>query len=320
MQLLVSELQQMIKTYYGLSSDIELKPCHSYQTLQKEVFSCIDNSLTIPLYEPKTKHPIAFFKIYQVDSSNKDQHNRLYDLVHLTLQSHINLLDELDVAESLINYLQVELNPKKVVRLRTLKHNDCDQTPQEISASTSIIAQEQPPSESSEILLICKNQSTLDQLALELHGAINNHFFIRSDYMAANFMNSMSDLLNLSYTTLYIPKIDALSSEQQKTLASYLMIGNPKENNVLVLCGSTNTITQMSAAGLASLDLLKHLNVFNVLRDNTEETSSAANLASIRQCAQAILGSSTQNSSSIHIRTKSYHLIPSLNDLFPTIH
>lgn len=320
MQLLVSELQQMIKTYYGLSSAIELKPCHSYQTLNKEVYSSVDNSLSIPLYEPKTKHPIAIFKIYDVDTNNKDQHNRLCDLVHITLQSHINLLDELDVSESLINYMQVELNPKKVVRLRSIKTNEPDQIPTNIITPADIVAKEAPITESSEILVICRNQTTLDQLALELHGVINNHFFIRSDYMAANFMSSLSDLLNLSYTTLYIPKIDALSSEQQKNLASYLLIGNPKENNVLVVCGSTSTITQMSAAGTASLDLLKHLNVYNVLRDNTEEPSTPSHLASIRQCAQSIIGSSTQSQSSIQIRTKSYHLIPSLNDLFPTMH
>lgn len=320
MQLLVTELQQMIKTYYGLNSDLELKPCHSYQTLQKEVYSCIDDSLTIPLYEPKTKHPIAFFKVYNVDGNNKDQHSRIYDLVHLTLQSHINLLDELDVADSLINYLQVELNPKKVVRLRTIKTNEVNPIPQTPAVPHEIFSKEASPSSTSEILLICKNQNVLDQLALELHNVVNNHFFIRSDYMATTFMNSISDLLNLSHTTLYIPKIDLLNEEQQKTLATYLMIGNPQENNVLVICGSVNTITQMSAAGLASLDLLKHLNVYNVLRDSTEDSSTATNLASIKQCAQAIMGSQTQYPSSIQIRTKSYHLIPSINDLFPTIH
>ncbi len=320
MQLLVSELQQMIKTYYGLSSEIELKPCHSYQTLQREVFSSVDNSLTIPLYEPRTKHPIALFKVYDVDSDNTDQHNRLCDLVHITLQSHINLLEELNVADSLLNYLQVELNPKKVIRLRSAKVNEADLPAKTSPLTADIVAKDIPAISSSEFLLICKNQSTLDQLALELHQTVNNHFFIRSDYMAANFMCSMTDLLNLSRTTVYIPSIESLTSEQQKNLATYLMIGNPKENHVVVVCGSVNTITQMSAAGNASLDLLKHLNVFNVLRDNADDAGAKANLASIRQCAQAILGSNNTSQPSIQIRTKSYHLIPSLNDLFPTIH
>ncbi|MCC6137388.1 MAG: hypothetical protein IT287_02060 [Bdellovibrionaceae bacterium] len=319
MQLLVRELQHMIKTYYGFNSDIELKPCHSYQTLQKEVYSSMDKSLMIPLFEPKTKHPIAFFKVYDVASDDKEQHNRLYDLVHLTLQSHINLLDELDVAESLLNYLQVEFNPKKVIRLRTTKPQDTELL-HRTAPQTEIVKKDDHLGDSTEILLICKNQTTIDHLALEIHQCIGNHFFIRTDYMAATFMNSISDLLNLTHTTLYIPKMDALSVEQQKTLASYLLIGNLKENNVLVVCGSLSTITKMSATSSVSLDLLKHLNVFNVLRDTPEDAPAETNLASIRQCAQAILGSSTHHNGSIQIRTKSYHLIPSLNDIFPTVH
>lgn len=272
----------------------------------------------IPLFEPKTKHPIAFFRVFDVDGQNKEQHNRLYDLVHLTLQSHINLLDELDVAESLLNYLQVELNPKKVVRLRTTKPIETEIVRRPVK--TDIVAKAATPSESPELLLICKNQNILDQLALEIHNAMDNHFFIRSDYMATTFMSTISDLLNLSHTTLYIPKLDILTDDQQKTLSTYLMIGNPKENNVLVICGSTNTITQMSANGSVSLDLLKHLNVFNVLRDTHEDTVTETNLSSIRQCAEAILGSNAEKNGSIEIRTKSYHLIPSINDLFPTLH
>lgn len=320
MQLLVSELQQMIQNYYGLRSEIELKPCHSYQTLQKDVYSSIDNSLMIPLYEPKTKHPIAFFKVYEVDSGNTAQHDRLCDLVHLTLQSHINLLDELHVADSLINYLQVELNPKKVVRLRTMKPVETEVL-RKPTTTSELIVKDSDPEDHSELLLICKSQSILDQLALEVHNSVDNHFFIRTDYMNTTFMHTLSDLLNLSHTTLYIPKIEELNMEQQKTLSSYLMIGNPKENHVVVICGSTQTITQMSARGTVSLDLLRHFNVFNVLRDTAEDAASESNMASIRQCAQAILGSKTQNNNtSIEIRTKSYHLIPSLNDLFPTIH
>lgn len=282
MQLLVSELQQMIKTYYGLDSDIELKPCHSYQTLQKEVYSSIDNSLMIPLFEPKTKHPIAFFKVYNVADSDKEQHNRLYDLVHLTLQSHINLLDELDVADSLLNYLQVEFNPKKVIRLRAIKSNETEVL-HRAAPQTEIVPKEDLVGSSSELLIICKNQTTLDHLALEIHQCLGNHFFIRSDYMAATFMNSLNDLLNLSHTTLYIPKLDNLSTLQQKTLSTYLMIGNPKEHNVVLVCGSINTITQMSANSSVSLDILKHLNVFNVLRETIDESSTEPNLASIRQ-------------------------------------
>lgn len=89
MQQLVEKLQQMIKTYYGLRSDLELKPCHSYQTLQKDVYCSIDNSLMVPLCEPKSQHPIAFFKVYDVNKNDTVQHHRLQDLIHLTLQSHI---------------------------------------------------------------------------------------------------------------------------------------------------------------------------------------------------------------------------------------
>jgi hypothetical protein len=319
MQTLVRELQQMIKTYYGLNSDIELKPCHSYQTLKKESFSFIENSLTIPLHEPKTNHPIAFFKIYDVDAENKDQQNRLYDLVHLTLQSHINLLDELDVAESLLQYMQVELNPKKVIRLRA----NASATSSPIlknSLAREIVKTESSHIQGTEILLICANQQLMDQLALEIHTCAGNHFFIRSDYMSANFMTSINDLLSLSHTTLYIPSLDQLTPVQQKSISTYLMIGKPEENGVVVICGSQHTITKMSASGAVDLSILKHLNVFNILRDHLNDTSENPNLESLKQCAHTILGANPSVNNALEIKTKSYHLIPSLNDLFPTMH
>jgi hypothetical protein len=273
----------------------------------------------IPLYEPKTKHPIAFFKVYDVPRDNTEQHNRLCDLVHLTLQSHINLLDELHAADSLLQYLQVELNPRKVVRLRTAKPVETDILLKH-THSTDFLSQEDSEETISEFLLICKNQNILDHLALELHNTVNNHFFIRCDHMANTFMNSIDDLLNFTHTTVYIPNIEALSVEQQKTLSNYLIGGRAHENHVMIICGSMQTITQLSARGVVSLELLKHLNVFNILRDIEEDTNSENNLASIRQCAQAVLGAKSQSNAAIEIRTKSYHLIPSLNDIFPTFH
>ncbi|MCB9072446.1 MAG: hypothetical protein H6623_02400 [Bdellovibrionaceae bacterium] len=320
MQQLVQELQKMIKNYYGFSSAMEVKSCFTYQTLQKENFSCIDDSLSIPLFEPKSKHPIALFKVFGIDPKDTALQSRLYDLVNLTLQSHINLLDELSVTESLVQYLQVELNPQKVIRLRLMGNaNKISPLDPHHNSSGDIFKKPMSIESGNGFLLICPQQQLIDQLALEIHHCAGNHFFIRSDYMASTFMSSINDLLNLNHTTIYIPNIEKLSKVQQKTLSTYLLIGNPEESSVVVICGSQHSITKISALHEVDLEILKHLNVFNILRDNLNELEEQK-IENIQQYAQTILGAVPNNLQTIDIKTKSYHLIPSVNDLFPTVH
>ena len=123
-------------------------------------------------------------------------------------------------------------------------------------------------------------------------------------------MSSINDLLNLTNTTIYIPNLQTLNPEQQKVLSTYLMIGKPEESSVIIVCGSTDTITKMSALGQVDLGLLKHFNVFNILRDTPDQTGEEHSMESLKQCAQTILGAAPVSHPTVEIRTKSYHLIP----------
>lgn len=319
MQQLVEKLQQMIQNYYGLTSELELKPCHSYQALQKDIYSSMDKCLNVPLFEPKTKHPIAFFKVHNVHEDDTVLHERVYDLVHLTLQSHINMLDEMDVTESLLQYLQVELNSKKILRFRSPKAEPV--TPQSTSFDGPLVNKIDIASHNKDLLLLCKNEKALDQLALEIHHATSNHFFLRADALSEDFLAHSEDLFNLSHTTIYIPNIDTLSTEKQEHLTTYMLSGRSQEDKVLIICGSSKTITQMCIHSSVILDLLKSLNVFNILRDPQLNNDFAElTISSLQHYAEAILGTNEGSAPSIPVQTKSYHLIPSLKNLHPTVH
>lgn len=319
MQQLVEKLQQMIQSYYGLSSELELKSCHSYQSLQKDIYSTVDKCLNVPLFEPKTRHPIALFKVHNVSAQDTELCERLYDLVHLTLQSHINMLDEMDVTESLLQYLQVELNSKKIIRFRSIKNESL--LPQKVYTQSKNSKKIDFSAFNKDLLLLCKNPKVLEQLALEIHQTTENHFFLRADAMSEDFLATPHDLYNLSHTTIYIPNVDTLSIEKQTHLSAYIASGKAQIDHLLIICGSDKTITQMCMQNAVTLELLKHLNVFNILRDAVlNHDATDISLSTLQQYAEAILGTFGGSMSSIPIQTKSYHLIPSLKNLHPTVH
>jgi hypothetical protein len=318
MQNIITKLQDIIRTHYGFPSELEWKPLSSQQTLLKETYSPIDQTLSIPIYEPRSGRPIAYFKVHNVEKDQELAREKLRDLVNLSLQSYVNLMDQLEVSEDLIQYLQVELHPEKVIRLKSKLPQ-----PPTISPEEKIEDFELNLSKNKKTLLL-KSHSPLklERLALSIHAHQKNHFFLRADHMGPDFLNSMNDLVGLQKTTIYIPRIEALSERQQKTLETCLLMQESHDSSeVLFIAGTQVSLGELVHHEGLSKNLLKHFDFFYVLSDNTGD--SEIQFESLNQCAQAIL----QNDPSQHLKhhkfssyTKSCQLIPSCQNLFPTIH
>ena len=129
MQNIVTKLQDIIRIHFGYSSELEWRPNYTYQSLLKESYSPVDKVLSVPIYEPKSGHPIAYFKIHNVAPDSDVHREKLRDLVHLSLQSYVNLMDQLAISENLLNYLQLELHPQKILRFQQRAKNTSDKEP-----------------------------------------------------------------------------------------------------------------------------------------------------------------------------------------------
>ncbi|MBY0386426.1 hypothetical protein K2X05_14820, partial [bacterium] len=255
-------------------------------------------------------------------AQDSDVHReKLRDLVHLSLQSYVNLMDQLDVSENLLNYLQLELNPQKILRFQ--------QRPKEISAQESAQDTVEDVSDTDDLqiqkhALLLKSDSPLklERLALSLHAASKNHFFLRTDHLAKDFLTSLNDLAGLEKTTLFIPGIESLTSRQQKTIETHWLMSKTKADNPLLFIATTQSpLGDLVQNSDFSPSFLKNFDFFYVLSESTGD--SEIRFESLNQCAHAILQSTPEHHLKHHkfsAYTKSCHLIPSCQNLFPTIH
>lgn len=322
MQNIITKLQDIIQTHYGYTSELEWRPVNSQQNLLKETYSPIDKILSIPIYEPKSGRPIAYFKILEVAREHDLAREKLRDLVNVSLQSYVNLMDQLQVSDNLIQYLQIELNPQKILRFHQ-KHKevslpDLSSLPLTIEASDSLEDVETKGA----LLLKSNSPLKLERLALSLHAIKKNHFFLRTDHMSADFLNSLNDLAGLEKTTIYIPQIENLTPRQQKTLETHwLMTKDKNAADLLIITATQRPLGELvHHQGLAH-SFLKHFDFFYVLSETAGE--SEIQFESLNQCAQAILGAIPSHHLKHHkfsAYTKSCHLIPSCQSLFPTLH
>ncbi len=324
MQNIISKLQDIIRTHYGYTSELEWTPGLSFQNLLKETYSPIDKTLSIPIYEPKSGRPLAYFKVLNVAQEHEVAREKLRDLVHLSLQSYVNLMDQLEVSDNLIQYLQIELNPQKILRFQQ-QGKQVVPVPEENENSDETEDEEEDfdLSFDKEALLLKSNSPLkLERLALSLHAAQKNHFFLRTDHMPVDFLNSLNDLAGLVKTTIYIPHLELLTPRQQKTLETYFLMRKASPTPDLLLIAAT----QLSLGELVHNEgihnsFLKHFDFFYVLSESAGE--SEIQFESLNQCAQAILQSESTQQLKHHkfaSYTKSCHLIPSCQSLFPTIH
>lgn len=322
MQNIISKLQDIIRTHYGYTSELEWTPSLSFQNLLKETYSPIDRTLSIPIYEPKSGRPLAYFKVLNVAQEHDVAREKLRDLVHLSLQSYVNLMDQLEVSDNLIQYLQIELNPQKILRFQQQGKNIVPVNQDTVNLETSDIEDFDLVSEKEALLLKSNSPLKLERLALSLHAAQKNHYFLRTDHLGQDFLNSLNDLAGLEKTTLFIPRLELLSPRQQKTLETHWLMRKASPSPEVLIIAAT----QMSLGELVHNEgihnsFLKHFDFFYVLSESAGE--SEIQFESLNQCAQAILHAEPSHQLKHHkfsSFTKSCHLIPSCQSLFPTIH
>lgn len=324
MQTLVNHLQNIIKKHYGLSSQLELKKTPLLDNNQTYIYSAEEKTLSFPLIDPASRHSIALFKVSEVLQADPHFINRISDLVQVTLQSYIDLIEKMDTTENLIQYLQMELHPEKIIRLQK---DDRKQEKKVHAGTIQLTPHDEDPIHTSpfrhhEILLLCKSRELSDSLAVHIHDASKNNFFIRTDHMPAHFLTRMNDLTGLEKTTLYIPHAHLLTSVQQKTLETYFLMQKSKSMSLVVLVGTQLPIKELIQQGI-SADLLKHLHLFHLMAGEMKN-HNLRNFEALSQCASAVLGMQTAmsptKSGEPHPLTKSYNLIPSFDKFTPTLH
>lgn len=321
MQNIISKLQDIIRTHFGYSSELEWKPNYTYQSLLKETYSPVDKVLSVPIYEPKSGHPIAYFKIHNVDQNSDVHREKLRDLVNLSLQSYVNLMDQLAVSENLLNYLQVELNPQKILRFQQ-RPKDITMSPAIEPVSEALSGVEDVQTQKHALLLKSESPLKLERLALSLHAASKNDFFLRTDHLGKDFLTSLNDLADLDKTTLFIPRIEFLTSRQQKTIETHWLMSKTKADSPILFIATTQSpLGDLVQNNEISPSFLKNFDFFYVLSETSGD--SEIRFESLNQCAHAILQSTPEHHLKHHkfsAYTKSCHLIPSCQNLFPTIH
>jgi hypothetical protein len=322
MQNIVHKLQKMIQNYYGFASQIE------WQNTPDEVpASTLTDTLLVPLYEPKSQRPMAYFKVLDVPANKNEIKDQLRELIQFSLQNYINLMDKLDVADNLLQYMQMELHPQKIVRLQGAKQErqslrEVIPTPI-VSKSTSTFTIDH---QKQALLLRSDSPVRLERLALSLHSTADNHFFLRTDQMGPSFLNTINDLVDLKKTTLFIPQIESLTERQQKTLETYWLLTQTTSSKkssagLLVVAATQSTLGELVKSASLSTSLLKNFDFFYLLSDSSAEAE--IRFENLNQCAHAILQAAPEHHLKHHqfsSNIKSCHLIPSCETLFPSIH
>lgn len=320
MQKIVHKLQNMIQTYYGFASQIEWQDSLDNAPAVTDDVS----TLSVPLFEPKTKRPVAYFKVLEVPPQQPAVQDKLRELIQFSLQNYINLMDKLDVADNLMQYLQMELHPQKIIRLQGPKQNvtKSRELPESLTSTTPTSSSFSFDHQKQALLLKSDSPVRLERLALSLHATAQNHFFLRTDQMGATFLTAINDLAGLNKTTLFIPNIESLSERQQKTLETFWLI--TKSNtlaDVLVVAATQSTLSELVKTTHLSSSFLRNFDFFYLLSDSSSEAE--IRFDNLNQCAHAILQAAPEHHLKHHKfsqNIKSCHLIPSCESLFPSVH
>ena len=155
-----------------------------------------------------------------------------------------------------------------------------------------------------------------------MHAACKNHFFLRTDHLGKDFLTSLNDLAGLDKTTIFIPGIESLSSRQLKTIETHWMMSKTRAEVPLLFIATTQSpLGDLIQYAGFSPSLLKNFDFFYLLSESSGDSEIC--FESLSQCAQAILQSTPEHHLKHHkfsAYTKSCHLIPSCQNLFPTIH
>lgn len=320
MQNIVHKLQNMIQTYYGFSSQLEWQNNLDDAGTEKNEAG----TLSVPLFEPKSKRPVAYFKVLDVPPQQAAVQEKIRELIQFSLQNYINLMDKLDVADNLLQYLQMELHPQKIIRLQGSKQSTQKFREASFSRTAASTTSTDFSFDHQKQALLLKSDSPirLERLALSLHATAKNHFFLRTDQMGATFLTTINDLAGLNKTTLFIPDINSLSERQQKTLETFwLMTQSKNSTEVLVVAATQSTLSELVKTSLLNSTFLRNFDFFYLLSDSSSEAE--IRFENLNQCAHAILQAAPEHHLKHHKfsqNIKSCHLIPSCESLFPSVH
>ncbi len=324
MQNIVHKLQNMIQTYYGFASQLDWHNNLDDAGTEKNQAG----TLTVPLFEPKSKRPVAYFKVLDVPTQQAAVQEKLRELIQFSLQNYINLMDKLDVADNLLQYLQMELHPQKIIRLQGSKQSTQKFREASFNRTVASTTSSDFSFDHQKQALLLKSDSPirLERLALSLHATAKNHFFLRTDQMGANFLTTINDLAGLNKTTLFIPDINSLSERQQKTLETFWLMTQSKNSTktsaeVLVVAATQSTLSELVKTSLLNSTFLQNFDFFYLLSDSSSEAE--IRFENLNQCAHAILQAAPEHHLKHHKfsqNIKSCHLIPSCESLFPSVH
>lgn len=319
MQNILGQLQKMIKTKFGFESQLDLF-AESQSTEFKSPFGyqAEIQQLHVPIYDRKKEKIIATFKVYNVDKPETQIIDNINDLVHVTLQSYMDLMNKLDMTTHVLSHMQTDAAPQKIIPLH--RHH-------KIQSSLDWTKMLQPEKDSRfdvidvlnrEILIFGRNQGDLQKLFIHLHEVSKNNNMITLDGSHKELLSSAEELNDLSSTTIIIPNLKSLTEIQVKLLTQLFKSHKHKEQKLMV-AASIESINLDAKIDIPLIELLKEMHFFYVISDQRE--SHGASFATLQVCAEMIVQMVTsrdRNEKEKAPYTRSYNIVPLLKQ-FPTL-
>lgn len=313
MQNILGQLQKMIKSQFGFESELDLVSADDKVNVNSLFgYSAKDKQVLVPIFDNKKEKVIATFKVTDVNSPLPETIETINDLVHVTLQSYLDLMTKLDLTTDILQHMQIEATPSKIIPLNrhrkpltTLDWSKMLQPEKDGIFDTVDVLNR-------EILLFGRNKGDLQKLFVHLHEVSKNQSLLTLDENSTALLNSKEDILQLNSTTIAIPNIRSLSDQQLKTLTQTLKLQLHQEQDLLIVATIDSLNLDMIKDQMI-IDFLKQLHFFYVLSDQRE--SHGANFATLQLCAETIVQMVTsrdRNEKDKAPYTRSYNIVPLL--------
>lgn len=311
MQNILGQLQNLIKTQFGLESQLDILSANSSIDFNSPFgYLPEQNQLHVPLYDNKKEKIIGRFKVYDIEKPESDIINNIHDLVSITLQSYLDLMNKLDMANNVLSHMQLEINPNKVIPLNRARKNHTL-----IDWSPMTDANYQTPSDqikvlNHEILIYGRNKSDIQKLFSHLHEVSKNYNMITIDKKSPQLIQKMNDFADLSSTTLIIPDLKDLSDQQIMTLTELIKSSAHKEKNIII-AASIGSIQVDQKQDSVLIELLQQMHFFYIISDQREDHGAA--FGTLQVCAETIVQMVTsreRNEKEKAPYTCSYNIVP----------
>lgn len=313
MQNILGQLQKMIKSQFGFESELNLVNEENKVNVHSPYgYIAKDKQVLVPIFDNNKEKVIATFTVNDVTAPTPETVENINDLVHVTLQSYLDLMTKLNLTTDILQHMQIDATPSKIIPLnrhrKTLTSLDWSKMLQPekdgIFDTVDVLNRE--------ILLFGRNKGDLQKLFVHLHEVSKNQSLITLDENASSLLTSGNDILELNSTTIAIPNLRILSDQQLKTLTQALKAQSHKEQDLLIVATIDSLNLDMMKDRLI-IDFLKQLHFFYVLSDQRE--SHGANFATLQLCAETIVQMVTsrdRNEKDKAPYTRSYNIVPLL--------